>query len=103
MDFLLRHPEPRGRADVFVSEGKAKAVLELDPNLERYSAEVLREISSFRIGMQVTIQDLDEMLTDISRAASIPYVKIKSQKASEEKAIKYAHIDGTAVFKRIKW
>ncbi len=100
MDFLLRHPEPRGRADVFVSEGKAKAVLELSPNLERYSAEVLREISSFRIGMQVTIQDLDEMLTDISRAASIPYVKIKSQKASEGKTIKYAHIDGTAVFKK---
>ena len=98
MDFLLRHPEPRGRAYMFVSEGKAKDILELEPNLERYSAEVLREISNYRIGMQITIQDVDEMLTGIAQAAAIPYVKIKTQQTSEGKPIKYAHIDGTAVF-----
>ena len=40
MDFLLRHPEPRGRAYLYVSEGEAKEILELVPNIERYSAEV---------------------------------------------------------------
>ena len=98
MDFLLRHPEPRGRAYVYVSEGKAKDILEIVPNLERYSAEVLREISNYRIGMQITIQDVDEMLTGIAQAAALPYVKIKTQQTSEGKPIKFAHIDGTAIF-----
>jgi spore germination protein KC len=98
MDFLLRHPEPRERAYVYVSEGKAKEILEIVPNLERYSAEVLREISNYRIGMQITVQDVDEMLTDIAQAAALPYVKIKTQQPSEGKPIKYVHIDGTAVF-----
>lgn len=98
MDFLLRHPEPRGRAYLYVSEGKAKETLEMVPNLERYSAEVLREISNYRVGMQITIQDVDEMLTGIAQAAALPYVKIKTQQPSEGKPIKYVHIDGTAVF-----
>ena len=102
MDFLLRHPEPRGRAYVFISEGKAKSILELEPNLERYSAEVLRGILNYRIGLQITIQDIDEMLTGIAQAASIPYVKIKTQQTSEGKSIKYADIDGTAIFKKGK-
>ena len=102
MDFLLRHPEPRGRAYVFISEGKAKSILELEPNLERYSAEVLRGISNYRIGLQITIQDIDEMLTGIAQAASIPYVKIKTQQTSEGKSVKYAHIDGTAILKKGK-
>ena len=98
MDFLLRDPEPRGRAYVYVSEGKAKKILQLAPNLERYSAEVSREISNNRIGLQVTIQDIDEMLTDSANAAALPYVKIKAQQQSEGKPIKYVHIDGTAIF-----
>ena len=74
MDFLLRHPEPRGRAYMYVSEGNPKDILEIVPNLERYSGELLREISNYRIGMQITIQDVDEMLTGITQAAahSIP-------------------------------
>ena len=102
MDFLLRHPEPRGRAYVFISEGKAKSILELEPNIERYSAEVLRGILNYRIGLQITIQDIDEMLTGIAQAASIPYVKIKTQQTSEGKSVKYADIDGTAILKKGK-
>lgn len=102
LDFFLRHPEPRGRASVFVSEGPAKAVLELEANLEMYSAEVLRELSDYRTGAQTTIQDLDKMLTGISRAASIPCVKVKAQQPTEGKPVKYVHIEGTAVFKRDK-
>ena len=52
--------------------------------------------------MQVTIQDIDEMLTGIAQAAAIPYVKIKTQQTSEGKSVKYPHIDGTAVFKKDK-
>lgn len=102
LDFLLRHPEPRERTFVYVSEGKAKEILEVVPRLETYSSEVLREVSNKLIGMQVTIQDVDEMLTDITGAVAIPYVKIKSEKPLEGKKIKFPHIDGTAIFHRDK-
>ena len=78
--------------------GKQRSILEIVPNLERYSAELLREISNYRIGMQITIQDVDEMLTGITQAAALPYLKIKTQQTSEGKPIKFVHIDGTAVF-----
>ena len=38
LDFLLRHPEPRERAFAFVSEGKARKIIELKTILERYSS-----------------------------------------------------------------
>lgn len=102
MDFLLRHPEPRGRAYVYIGEGKAKDILEVVPRLERYSSEVLREVSNKMIGMQVTIQDVDEMLTDITQSVAIPYVKIKTEKSHDGKDIKFPHIDGAAVFQKDK-
>ena len=42
------------------------------------------------------------MLTGIAQAASIPYVKIKTQQTSEGKSVKYADIDGTAILKKGK-
>ena len=102
MDFLLRHPEPRGRAYVFISEGKAKSILELEPNLERYSAEVLRGILNYRIGMQITIQDIDEMLTGIAQAASIPYVKIKHNRQVKENQLNMLILTERPYLKRIK-
>ena len=83
-------------------KGKRSLSLKLEPNLERYSAEVLRGILNYRIGLQSTIQDLDEMLTGISQAAALPYVKIKTQRTGEGKSVKYAYIDGTAVLNKDK-
>ena len=62
IDFILRHPQTRERSYLFVSEGKAKSLLEFQTALERYSAEGIRELSALHIGMQVTTQDIDEML-----------------------------------------
>lgn len=98
IDFLLRHPQPRERTYVYVSEVKPKTILEIMPNIERYTAEVLREITKFRIGMQITLQDVDEMLTGVAQAAALPYVKIKTEQLSEGKPLKYVHVHGTAVF-----
>lgn len=99
IDFMLRHPEPRERAYIYISEGKAKNLLELVPNLERYSSEVLREVTNFRVGLQITLQDVDEMLSGIAQAAAIPFVKVEEQ-PSDGKTVEYAHIDGTAIFKK---
>ncbi|MBR8644530.1 hypothetical protein KEH51_07955 [[Brevibacterium] frigoritolerans] len=38
--------------------------------------EVLRELSDLHIGMLVTLQDLDEMLTGRPQAAALPFIKI---------------------------
>ena len=102
LDFLLRNPGPRERAYVYVSEVEPKTILEISPNIERFSAEVLREITNNRIGMRTTLQDVEEKLSGVSRAAALPYVKIKTEQLSEGNPLKYIHINGTAVFNKDK-
>nr|WP_283248113.1 Ger(x)C family spore germination protein [Bacillus sp. FJAT-50079] len=94
LDFLLRHPEPRERAFIFVSNGKAKKYLKLNADLERYSAEYVREIASKRHGMGVSLKDLDEMLSNEDRSAVLPYLK----EVNESK--KFMKVIGTAMFKK---
>lgn len=102
MDFLLRHPEPRERAYMYVSKGKAKKILDLLPPLERHSGEVLRELSDLRIGMQVTMQDLDEMLTSTAQAAALPFVDTLSPGKGQKELEAIPYIVGTAVFNKDK-
>ncbi|MBD8138835.1 Ger(x)C family spore germination protein [Bacillus sp. CFBP 13597] len=102
LDFLLRHPQPREKANVYVSKGEAKPILESLPPLENYSGEVLRELSDLHIGMLVTLQDLDEMLTGTPRAAAIPIVKILPPGKGQTKLQGIPYIVGTAVFKKDK-
>ncbi|MEE3950655.1 Ger(x)C family spore germination protein [Peribacillus frigoritolerans] len=102
LDFLLRHPQPRERANVFVSKGKGKPILESVPPLENYSGEVIRELSDLHIGMLVTLQNLDEMLTGKPRAAAIPLVKLLSPEKGQKKLQGIPYIVGTAVFKKDK-
>lgn len=102
LDFLLRHPQPREKANVYVSKGKAKPILESLPPLENYSGEVLRELSDLHIGMLVTMQDLDEMLTGIPQAAALPFVKILPPAKGQTKLQGIPYIAGTAVFKKDK-
>ncbi|MEK4068052.1 Ger(x)C family spore germination protein [Peribacillus sp. FSL R5-0717] len=102
LDFLLRHPQPREKANVYVSKGDAKPILDSLPPLENYSGEVLRELSDLHIGMLVTLQDLDEMLTGRPRAAAIPIVKILPPGKGQTKLQGIPYIVGTAVFKKDK-
>ena len=102
LDFLLRHPQPRERANVFVSKGKGKPILESVPPMENYSGEVIRELSDLHIGMQVTLQNLDEMLTGKPRAAAIPLVKVLPPEKGQKKLQGIPYIVGTAVFKKDK-
>ncbi|MDG4848616.1 Ger(x)C family spore germination protein [Peribacillus frigoritolerans] len=102
LDFLLRHPQPREKANVYVSKGDAKPILESLPPLENYSGEVLRELSDLHIGMLVTMQDLDEMLTGRPQAAAIPIVKILPPAKGQTKLQGIPYIVGTAVFKKDK-
>jgi len=98
MDFLVRHPEPRERAYMYVSKGQAKAIVELLPPLERYSAEVIRELSDLRIGMSVTMIDVQEMLRLKGPVTALPLVGVLPPARGEKELSTIPYIVGTAVF-----
>lgn len=101
LDFLLRDPEPRERAYMFVSEGKAKKMLELQTDIERYSAETMKEIVELSIGLKITLQKLNEMLTSEAKAAALPYLKIMKSGGKEDSK-QYPKITGSAIFVKDK-
>lgn len=96
LDFLLRHPQIRDRAYVFVSKEEARQTIDFQSQLERHSGEVIKELTRLNIGAQTTIQELDEMITEGGRAAVVPYLVTKKP---EEKNKPPAYPEGSAVFK----
>lgn len=101
IDFILRHPQLRERSYLFVSEGKGKNELKSQPPLEQFSANSIRKLSTLDVGLQITTQDLDEMLIGEARAAAIPIIKKISVDGSQDK-LSVPNISGTAVFKKDK-
>lgn len=101
LDFLLRHPQPRERAFVFVSDGKARPLTELQTRLENFSAETIRRQANLGVGLKTTMQKLDEMLASEAQAAALPFIKLSTEKGTQSD-YQYPHIVGTAVFKKDK-
>ncbi|MDQ0194279.1 Ger(x)C family spore germination protein [Paenibacillus wynnii] len=101
-DFLMRHPQPRERAFVFVSKEKAAKTLEMFPPIERSSSEVLRKLTELKIGINVTLEQFSIMLKGDAEAAALPLVYIlpKAEYAEPFQTIPY--IMGTALFKKDK-
>ncbi|MBM7715537.1 spore germination protein KC [Bacillus thermophilus] len=100
LDFLLRHPQPRERAFVFVSEGKAKKIIEQKAVIERYSAQTIHKKADAGHGLTITLQDLEKMITDEDQGAALPYLKLKNEQTSAGKVSKLPNIHGMAVFKK---
>ncbi|KIL39014.1 spore gernimation protein GerC, partial [Gordoniibacillus kamchatkensis] len=101
-DFLVRHPQPRERAYMFVSKGKAADLLELYPPIERSSAEVLKELTDLQIGMKVTLEQLSIMLKGEAQAAALPLVYILPKPKSADAYQSIPYLFGTALFKKDK-
>ncbi|MFP7296803.1 Ger(x)C family spore germination protein [Neobacillus niacini] len=101
VDYLARHPSPRGNSYLYVSEGEAKEILTLVPPLERYSGEALRKLSDSEQGTITTLRDVDMGLMGEGESVPIPLIKVLK---SKEKARKLHEtipvIDGTAIFKK---
>ncbi|MEH7306458.1 Ger(x)C family spore germination protein [Neobacillus drentensis] len=102
LDFILRHPQLRERSHVFISQQKVKKILSLEPPLERSLSEVLRKLAAVKIGMDITVKDLAEMLISDSKAATVPYIKILPPQSGMGKKQTIAYIVGTAVLKEGK-
>ncbi|UOF89275.1 Ger(x)C family spore germination protein [Fodinisporobacter ferrooxydans] len=96
IDPLIRHPEPRNRAYLFVSEGKAVDLLSVQTSLEGYLGKVLRKLSEEQIGVNVTLKDFQQMITGEAGGAVLPYIKTAPFKNEES----VGSLLGTAIFKR---
>lgn len=99
VDFIQRYPQTRERAQVFVSRGHAKELLESVPALERDSAEVLREMAKSRLGMNVTVKDLAEMLSSDDGGAVLPIAESLPPETEGANRKSSPYVSGTAIFK----
>lgn len=103
MDYLVRHPGPRGGSYVYVSEGEGAEILGLIPPLERYSGEALKKITQDALGMITTVRDVDMDLVDEGQSTALPLIKVlKSEEKAREPHETIPVIDGAAVFKKDK-
>jgi spore germination protein KC len=102
IDFFARHPEPRNRAFMYVSKGNAMEVLQLLPPLERYSADVIRELSDLHVGLEITLVELERMLHSRAKAAALPMISILPPEKGSEQLKTIPYLFGTAVFKQGK-
>ncbi|OIK16698.1 spore gernimation protein GerC [Bacillus sp. MUM 116] len=102
IDFLLRHPEPRERAFLFVSDGDAEKILELQPPLERYEGEALRKLTELHIGVKTTVKDFEQMVIGDAGTALLPLIQKLPPTHGQKQEETIADIIGTAIFKRDK-
>lgn len=102
-DFLIRHPQPRERAYMMISKGKAAETIELIPPIERTSSEALREISNLRDGLHVTMEEMSIELKRDSNASILPLVYILPPSKLADKPFQtISYMKGAAVLKKGK-
>ncbi|MBM7566963.1 Ger(x)C family spore germination protein [Paenibacillus sacheonensis] len=100
VDYLMRAPQPRERAYIYVSAGKARRVLEMQAVLERDSSEALREIAKSKLSMSVTMTELAKMLSDETGAAALPWIKQNQPRTKSNPDTTANYKNGTAIFKQ---
>ena len=103
IDFLARHPSPRGNSYLFISEGEAKELLILVPPLERYSADALKKFTNTEYELTTTLRDVDMGLMGEGKSVVMPLVKrLKTQEKTRNEHQTIPIISGTAVIKEGK-
>ncbi|MDD9271216.1 Ger(x)C family spore germination protein [Paenibacillus sp. GCM10023248] len=99
IDYLMRAPQPRERAYVYVCKGNARQILEMNTRLERNTSEVMREIGKSKIILSVTMADLAQMLANQSGSAALPLLEILSPKSPSNPDRSESFVNASAVFK----
>ncbi|MCP1136246.1 Ger(x)C family spore germination protein [Paenibacillus polysaccharolyticus] len=102
IDFTMRNSEMRERTDVFVVDGQVEEALNINPSLERSSAETLRELTNMHAGINTNVKELVEMLKGDSGAAVLPTLKVSSNGESTPNEQLGLNITGTAILKKDK-
>jgi spore germination protein KC len=99
VDILTRFPEARVRLKVFVSQGNAKRILELQPPLEPNTSNVLRRMTDLHTVFGVTIKSLAQMLAGGAGAAALPWTVILPAENGKDELQTLPYLKGTAIFK----
>jgi spore germination protein KC len=102
VDFMIRHPQVREGAYIFVSKDNAKEMLELMPPLERSSSEVLREMANSKTLLSVTLKDLIIDIGGDDQAFALPWIEKLPEEAGKAAHQTIPYISGTAIFKKGK-
>ncbi|WP_409300815.1 Ger(x)C family spore germination protein [Peribacillus sp. SCS-155] len=97
-DYLNRHPQPRERAKLFLSQGQAFKVLELQPPLEKDIGDVLKKLSNLEITQEITMKDFEQMAVNESQATIMPVISILPSKKKET----IPFLTGVAIFREFK-
>ncbi|SFS47034.1 Ger(x)C family spore germination protein [Paenibacillus sp. BC26] len=98
VDYLMRAPQPRERAYIYVCRNKARSVLAFQSTLERDTSEVLRELAKSKTAMSFTLAEVSEMLTENADAFALPWLReLKPPNAANIGSARYQN--GTAIFK----
>ncbi|OZU90571.1 hypothetical protein CIL03_05350 [Virgibacillus indicus] len=84
LDFFSRHPFTRLRASVFMTNEKPDELLKIEPDLERSSAEVAKDLAMLKVGLSVTAKDLLDMLSGEKRGAALPMIQIEREPPNTE-------------------
>ncbi|WP_158735559.1 Ger(x)C family spore germination protein [Alteribacillus sp. YIM 98480] len=98
IDFFARYPEPRLQSRVFIVNGNAKELLNVDLLLESIPSEKLKDLSSLQVMQDVTLKDFLQKLSKNHRGASAPLVQKKTTETGDEKLA----LNGTAILKNNK-
>ncbi|MEJ9279942.1 Ger(x)C family spore germination protein [Ureibacillus thermosphaericus] len=99
LEFLMRHPNTRERANIFISIGSAKEVLSLAPQIDQYVADDLLEMARLQTGLNITLKELMQMMISKSQAAVIPCLIIETKQDHQQS---YPFIHGSAILKKGK-
>ena len=96
-DFFLRHREIRPKVDIYIAEGSAKKILDVNPKIEDHSAAYLKHLllNSDRSSRIVHKADLRTTMNCIRAGHDFVLPKVEANK--EEIKIK-----GGAIFKKAK-
>lgn len=94
IDFLMRHPQIRLRANVFISDDPG-AVLGIQAPVESTAARTIRNMVDLRRRKAMDINQLAQMMAGDAQTAIIPYIQ------PVDKTIPYIH--GSAILKKGKW
>lgn len=102
VDYIVRAPQTREQALMFVSDGDSKEVFNVDPPMERQSGRVLYLLSKQHVLMSVTVKDFIEMKLGPSDATFLPYVGVLPTNPTDQGKETIPYIKGTAILKRGK-
>ncbi|OCT12311.1 hypothetical protein A8709_31250 [Paenibacillus pectinilyticus] len=102
IDYLMRAPQPRERAFMFVAKDNARKILENQTFLERNSSEAMREVAKEKLSLSVTLADLAQMLVDEPGAAALPCIEMLPASSEKNYDRVPTPINGTAIFRNGK-